>query len=127
MPKHLNSRTEQGVLVLTVTAPQVRGDDLAEELREEMLAELAAANTARVAVDMAAVNFMSSVAFRPLLRLQKTVAEKGGRVVLCALQPPVAEVFHLTRLISTSRAYTAPFEEAGDVPSAVASLNRPPA
>jgi anti-anti-sigma factor len=122
MPKHLNSRTEQGVLVLTVTAPQVRGDDLADELRDEMLAELAAAGTARVAVDMSAVSFMSSVAFRPLLRLQKTVAEKGGRVVLCGLQPPVAEVFHLTRLISTSRAFTAPFEGQPDVQAAIASL-----
>jgi anti-anti-sigma factor len=121
--RHLTSHTEQGVLVLTLTVPQVRGDDLAEQLRDELLA--AAAGADRVVLDMHHVTYLSSVAFRPLLQLQGALKERGGRVVLCHLAEPVQEVLHLTRLISTSRSSQAPFDERPDVAAAVASLTQP--
>jgi anti-anti-sigma factor len=121
--RHLTSRTEQGVLVLTLTVPQIRGDELAEELRDELLA--AAADADRVVLDMHRVGYISSVAFRPLLQLHGALKERGGRIVLCQLAEQVLEVLHLTRLISTSRSSRAPFEERPDVAAALASLAPP--
>lgn len=121
--RHLTARTEQGVRVLTLTDSQVRGDELADELRDDLLA--AAGDADRLVLDLRNVAFLSSVAFRPLLQLQAALKPRHGRVVFCHLAPPVAEVLHLTRLISTAGASQAPFEERPDVAAAVASLAHP--
>ena len=120
--RHLTSGTEQGVLVLTLTDPQIRGDEMAEELRNELLAAVAEAGADRVVLDLRQVNYVSSVAFRPLLQLHGALKDRQGRIVLCNLAEPIREVLHLTRLISTSRSARSPFEEQPDVAAAVASL-----
>jgi hypothetical protein len=61
-----------------------------------------------------------------LLQLHAALKERHGRVVLCHVAPPVQEVLHLTRLISTSRSSQAPFEEQPDVAAAVARLTAAP-
>ncbi len=43
--------------------------------------------------------------------------------MLCDLKPLIAEVLHVTRLISTSGSSTVPFEAAPDVLTAIARLN----
>jgi anti-anti-sigma factor len=118
--RHLTARTEQGVPVLTLTDREIRGDELADELRADLLAAVGDAD--RVVLDLGHVVYLSSVAFRPLLQLHGALKERGGRIVLCRLTGPVQEVLHLTRLISTSRSSRAPFEEQPDVAAAVASL-----
>jgi anti-anti-sigma factor len=120
--RHLTSHTENGVLVLTLTDPQIRGDEAAENLRKELLAAVAEAGAGRVVLDLSRVTYMSSVAFRPLLQLHGALKDRQGRIVLCNLAEPVREVLHLTRLISTSRSSRSPFEEQPDVAAAVASL-----
>jgi anti-anti-sigma factor len=122
--KHLLQQFEDGAVVLTVTVTHLRGDDLADALRAEMLDALAHSGTARVVVDLQQVESLSSVAFRPLLSLLKQVRSAGGRLVLCGLRPDVASVFHITRMISTSGSAAAPFEQAADVPAALAALKR---
>jgi anti-anti-sigma factor len=120
--RHLTSHTEQGILVLTLTDSQIRGDEAAEELRDELLAAVVDAGVDRVVLDLGRVNYVSSVAFRPLLQLHAALKERRGRIVLCNLTESVREVLHLTRLISTSRSSHSPFEEQPDVAAAVASL-----
>ncbi len=122
--RHLKERTEQGVLVLTLTDAQIRGDQLAEELAHELHDAIARTAAPRVVLDLGGVAFLSTVAFRPLLFVHKQVKDLGGRVVLCGLQPAVAEVLHLTRLLSSSRTYQAPFEEQPDMAAAVVSLSK---
>jgi anti-anti-sigma factor len=122
--QHLLQQFEDGALVLTVTDVHLRGDDLADALRAELLDAAARAGTARVVVDLQRVESISSVAFRPLLSLLKKVRAAGGRLVLCGLQPDVASVFHVTRMISTSGSSAAPFEQAADVPAALARLKK---
>ena len=125
--RHLTSQTEQGVLVLTPVAPRIRGDEAAEELRNELLAAVAEAGVDSVVLDLHHVTYMSSVAFRPLLQLHAALKDRSGRVVLCNLAEPVREVLHLTRLVGTGGASHSPFEEQPDVPAAVASLAPPAA
>jgi anti-anti-sigma factor len=47
-------------------------------------------------VDLRDVTFLSSSGLRTLLLLARELRRDGGDLVLCALQPQVAEVFHLT-------------------------------
>jgi len=121
-PRHVRSRTEHGVLVLTITEPQLLGDTLVHALRQELLAVVARPGTHKVVLDLQPVKVLSSEAFRPLLSLRRTVQERGGQLVLCNLAPTVAKVLHDTRLITTSRSSTATFEVQADVAAAVASL-----
>ena len=121
-PRHLQARTEQGVLVLTIVDDHVQTDTVAEELRDELLAVLDGVKPTAVALDFRNVQYLSSAGFRPLLSLRRKLHEVGGRLVLCGLNPEVANVFRLTRLISTSSSYSAPFEAEADVPAAVARL-----
>jgi anti-anti-sigma factor len=91
-----------------------------------MLDAVARANVNKVAVNLRAVQYMSSVGFRPLLQLYGKLKESGGgRIVLCHLAPVVQEVLHVTRLVSTGGSFRAPFEERPDVESAVAALAAP--
>jgi anti-anti-sigma factor len=120
--RHLTSSLTRGVLVLTVTEQQLRSDDLADELGREMLDAVARADVNKVALNLRAVQYMSSVGFRPLLQLYGKLKEGGGRIVLCHLAPVVQEVLHVTRLVSTAGSFRAPFEEQPDVDAAVAAL-----
>jgi anti-anti-sigma factor len=125
-PRHLKERTEQQILVLTVTTPQLRGDELADELGAEILDAVARHGANHVVVDLAAVEYLSSVVFRPLLQLHAKIKEVHGRIVLCSMSEVVAEVLQLTRMVSTSGSHAAPFEQQPDVPAAIASLTKPP-
>jgi anti-anti-sigma factor len=125
---HLKGRTEQGVLVLTITEPQLQGDTLVDSLRRELRTAVGEPpGVQKVVLDLHLVRAVSSEAFRPLLSLRRRLGEVGGRMALCNLSPVVAKTFQVTRLVSTSRSSTPPFETESDVASAIALLNRIPA
>jgi anti-anti-sigma factor len=126
LPGHLKSRTEQGILILSVTDADLRGDALVRALQRQLLAAVAqAASPPRVVLDLQAVRMLASEAFRPLITLRRKLLEAGGRLVLCRLQPVVAQAFATTRLISASR-WPEAFEVQPDVAAALASLTREP-
>src|SRR5437016_13078119 len=47
-PRHVRSRTEHGVVVLTITEPQLLGDTLVHALRQELLAVVARPGTHKI-------------------------------------------------------------------------------
>jgi anti-anti-sigma factor len=116
-------------MVLTFTEAQILGDELADEIRDQLLT--AAVNSQpqpqSAILDFSQVKFLSSSGFRPLLSLHRVLRQQGGRLLLCGLSPEVHEIFEVTRLISTKSTTRAPFEVYPDVPSAVAGLYQPPA
>ena len=120
--RYLSSRTEQGVLVLTLTPPQLRGDASAHALRRELQEAVDRAGALQVVLDFRRVTALSSEALRPLLSLRRHLRGAGGRLVLCNLSPAVSEVFNATRQVGLDRASTGAFEVCPDVPSAIASL-----
>jgi anti-anti-sigma factor len=79
----------------------------------------------RVVLDLGGVQYLSSVIFRPLLQLHAKMKETQGRVVICSMTEVVAEVLQLTRMVSSSGAHPAPFEQQPDVAAAIASLTQP--
>jgi stage II sporulation protein AA (anti-sigma F factor antagonist) len=110
------------VVVLRLTESQVTGDTVADALRDELLGAYQGSGAVHVVVDLQQVGFLSSAGLRPLLTLNRSVRERGGRLLLCGLSPHVEEVFTATRLVSTHGAAPAAFEKFPDVPSAVAGL-----
>lgn len=124
MPDSLYHHVECPAIVLTITEAQLQGDPIAEALREDLLAAVDRSGAHSVVLDFGRVTYISSVAFRPLLSLHRKLKQAGGRLILCGMNERVSEVFHVTRLISTSRTSAAPFESQVDVPAALASLSR---
>ena len=118
--RHLNCT----VVVLAISESELQGDPISEALRAELLEAVDRCGAHHVVLDFQHVTFVSSVAFRPLLSLHRKLKERGGRLVLCGMKERVAEVFHVTRLVSTTGASAAPFELQADAAAAVASLYR---
>jgi anti-anti-sigma factor len=118
----LQSAMERGVLVLTITRARIEGDEIAQRLREEMLAAVARTGARRVVIDMQHTRYVSSIAFWPLLSLRRQLLDTGGRLLICGLSGGVEDVFMTTKMISQGGAVAAPFEVAADRAEAVARL-----
>jgi anti-anti-sigma factor len=114
--------TDQGILVLTITEPRVQGEEVAEILRQEMLAALERSGARQVVVDFQHALYISSAAFRPLLSLRRKLQETNGRIVLCGLSKAIGDVFYTTQMISDTGSVAPLFEMQKDVPSAIAHL-----
>ncbi len=110
------------LVVVKVTEEQIRGDQLADSLRDEFLAIATQTGATFVVLDFQAVTFLVSTGIRPLLSLNRYLHSKGGRLVLCNLNENIRELFEQTRLISSSGSTQVVFEVQADVPSAVAAL-----
>ncbi len=67
-------------------------------------------------VDLSAVTFLSSSGLRALLLLARELRKNGGDLRLCALQPQVAEVFHLTGFNQIFELYPSRQEAAAAFP-----------
>ena len=76
----LHVNTDDDVLVLTIAVEQVEGDAVAHELQRELVAAAIDSKLSRVIVDFQNVQYISSVAFSPLLAL---ATERSGRANDC--------------------------------------------
>ncbi len=117
----LHSSVDQGVLILTLTQPRIQGEEIAQQLRDEMQAALEKAGVNCVIVDLQHVRYLSSVAFWPLLSLRRQLRQAGGRMIICGLNGDIEDIFTTTKMISSGGAVDAPFEVA---PSTAAALER---
>lgn len=64
----------------------------------EQLDRLLAGGRHQLVLDLEAVPFIDSTGLSALVRLLKNVRARGGNLRLATLQPPVRQVFELTRL-----------------------------
>jgi anti-anti-sigma factor len=122
--RHLQVRHEDGVLVLTITEVRVEGEEVAEALRQEMLAAVDAADVRKLVVNFQHTRYISSAGFRPLLSLRRRLQETNGRLIICGLNPVVGDVFYTTRMVSPDGSSVAVFEMEPTVSAAIARLNR---
>ena len=127
MTQPTDSNLQCPVVVLTITQGHILGDEVADALRDQLLAVAVQSQAKNVVLDFGRVTFLSSSGFRPLLSLHRLLRQQEGKLLLCCLSPEVHEIFAVTRLISTKGFTRAPFEVYPDVSSAVASLYKPPA
>jgi anti-anti-sigma factor len=122
--KHFDSSMREGVLILTLKDTHLHGDQLADQLRSEMLAALDRSGSNKIILDFRNVEYLSILAFRPLLSLRRKIEELNGRMVLCSLATLVSDVFRMLRLTSSSRSYPATFEVFADIPTALAAFQQ---
>ena len=120
----LESSREGDILILTVAARQIEGEETAQRLKEELTTIVEASGLSEVILDLTATRYLSSIAFWPLLTLRKYLAARKGRLVLCGLTGAVEEVFMSTKMISSTGSADAPFEVATDRAAALAKLKR---
>jgi len=67
------------------------------DLRAELLKTLAG-KPRKLVVDLAGVSYMDSSGVGTLVEIKRLLEQKGGSVVLAALQPRVRGVFEITQL-----------------------------
>ncbi len=120
--RYLKTRSERGVLILTPTPAQLRGDEMAQQLTDDMLAAVEHADAKRVVVNLEHVAYLTSANFRPLLALRKKL-EPGGRIVLCSLTKTLFDIFETTKMVGSggSSSSRALFLARPDEESAVAA------
>ena len=103
---------------------QLQNERAAEELLQELVAMVDHYRSRRVVVDLRNIEYLSSVAFRPLLNLRRKLQETDGRMILCNLSNMVGDIFYTTRLVSPSGSFDALFEMEPDLPAAITALTR---
>ncbi len=123
---HLTCQVGDDVLVLTITSTELQDEKLADALAVELLDAVAQFGIHKIVLDMQRLKYISSVAFRPLLRLRSKLKEIGGRMFLCGLTPVVGDIFFTTKMLSPTGSLEAPFQMAADVAAAVAQLKDEP-
>lgn len=121
--RHVKTRVEQDVLVLTLLDKQILDEQACGVLRQELIDAVTRSGLKKVVVDFRFVEYVASVAFRPLLSLRRKVGDLGGRMVLCNLSEFVEDVFRVTRLLVSEHATTAPFEHQSSLTAAVRALS----
>src|SRR5437879_732250 len=121
-PRHLRSRIEQGILVLTITEAELRGDKLAHTLSQELLTAVTQAKAKKIVLDFWSVKSVSSEAFRPLLLLRQTVLDKGGRLLLCNVSTEIRKCFSAMKSIRSNPSSMAFFDSPETLNGAIRQL-----
>jgi anti-anti-sigma factor len=83
---------QDGVLVMT---PAGRIDTTTAGALETRLAAALAGVSPRLVLDLSGVDYISSAGLRVLLVAARRLQATDGRLVLCAMGPPVRQVFQL--------------------------------
>ena len=72
---------------------------------EEQLMGLLQAGHLSLVLDFRHIDYISSAGLRVLLMAAKRIKPKGGRLMLCAIQPHIQEVFRISGFISLFQIY----------------------
>jgi anti-anti-sigma factor len=119
---HLTARTDRGVLVLSITLPELHGDLATEALLSDLSRAIGDTPSPRVVLDCGKVQVLTSMGITALLRFRRMLGERTGRMVLCNVTPHVADVLGVTKLASPASSGAIPFPVVGDVESGVKAL-----
>jgi anti-anti-sigma factor len=91
-------RREAGCVVVEFAVPRISEGTIVEAIQTTLTQLIENDPQQKIVIDFQRVELMSSATLGVLVRFYRDLAENGGRIVLCGLQPPVQKVFELTRL-----------------------------
>lgn len=94
----LNITSEGDVTVVELTDRKILDEISISQIGERLQGLVAKANPPKFVLDFSSVGHMSSSALGMLITLHKRVREKNGQLRLAGIQPPIYEVFVITRL-----------------------------
>lgn len=95
--QHLNLEVAGDVQVVQIVDRKVNNQQELAGLDEELTA-LVQPDVRNVLLDLSAVEAGGSVLLSRLITLKQQLQDRGGRLVLCNLQPFIRRVFAITRL-----------------------------
>lgn len=104
---------------MTVLAPSGRIDTTTSGAVEEAVRRTVDAGARRLVVDFSGVEYISSAGLRVFLVLAKRMRDLHGRLILCGMPEPVAQVFRLA-------GFMALFEVEASRQAAVARMEATP-
>jgi anti-anti-sigma factor len=94
----LEHQTEDGLDLVRFVNPVVK-EGMGVLLLEDELRQILSGDRdgpPAVAIDFTSVRFISTTALAKLISFYKNILAQKGRLILCGLQPPVADVFQVT-------------------------------
>ena len=94
----LNISAEGDVTVVELTDRKILDEVSISQIGERLAALVAKADHPKFILDFSNVGHMSSSALGMLITLHKRVRERKGQLRLSGIQPPIYEVFVITRL-----------------------------
>ena len=94
----LTSTIVGDVTVIQLTDRKILDEMNITEIGGQLNGLAAEAKVPKLVIDFSNVAHMSSSALGMLITLRKRIAERGGRLCLCGIQPSILEVFVITRL-----------------------------
>jgi len=89
---NIEQTDQEGVLVI---APSGRIDTTTSGAVEEVLKRTVDVGARRLIIDFSGVDYISSAGLRVFLVLAKRMRDLHGRLILCGMPEPVAQVFRL--------------------------------
>lgn len=89
----INTETSNGVLI---ASPEGRIDGINALQFQEALNSRIDDSVSGVVIDMGDLNYISSAGLRAVLLISKALQQKEAKLVLCALQAPIREVFQIS-------------------------------
>jgi anti-anti-sigma factor len=125
--RHIQTATQQGVLVIVVELGEVKDFLVAEELRFELVHAVQRAKATKIVMDLSRISFMTSLACVAFIGLKQSVRESKGRLVLCQMSEFIRKMFHAKRLLTPSLSTgSVAFEEAETLEDAIQLLTATP-
>ncbi len=117
--RSLKSREESGILVVTLDDPASLNEGRSDTFRETLYEVVSNQTDPRVALNLRAIEYLSSSGVALLIGLKRRLDGRGGRLVLCELQPYIHDILSVMKLQDFFMIVT-------DEPSALAALQSSP-
>ena len=89
-----------GVLVITLDDVAALNEGQAASVRQQLYTTLASRESPRVALDLSAIDYISSTGIALLIGSKRRVDAANGRLVLFGLRPEVFDLFAIMKLAS---------------------------
>ncbi|GBD35498.1 hypothetical protein HRbin36_00610 [bacterium HR36] len=126
--RHVRCAKQGEAIILEIATPELHGDLIENELREDLLTAWRDGAGRHVVIDFGQVRYLTSAVLRALIALQRLVKGAGGHALICNVaSEAVHRVLTTTRMITSSGSAQSLFEFAADVPAALAWLQNRPA
>ncbi|WP_319415717.1 STAS domain-containing protein [Marispirochaeta aestuarii] len=98
----MEAENSNGVRIITFSLSQIDALN-SEELKEKLSSSTG--DSAKVLIDLSAVQFIDSSGLGVLLGLVRSMHERGGKIAFCSPRPPVQALFRMVRLYNIVTIY----------------------